>query len=142
MPTDINDRDDLNLLVRQFYKKAMSDPGIGFFFTEIARIDLESHIPKIASFWEMQLFRTRSYKGNPYRAHKLLDMQVPMEPRHFQQWLQLFVATVDEHFHGERADTVKRNARAIASRMSHALSIDHPSTGLASAAAPRYTVTN
>lgn len=129
---EIQNRDDLDFLIRRFYEKALSDPEIGFFFTEIAEVDLTVHISKIVSFWEMQLFRTGSFNGNPYRTHKLLDMKSTMEPHHFQRWLTLFHQTIDEHFVGERAEILKHNAKSIATRMSHALSAAHgsPSTSI------------
>lgn len=127
--TDINNKDGLHCLVKQFYEKALVDPIIGFFFTDIAKLDLEEHVPKIVSFWEMQLFGTRSYKGNPYRTHQMLDMKAKMKPYHFQRWLTLFQQTVDKNFYGERADIIKRNATSMAKQMSHALSSGHLSSG-------------
>ena len=41
--------------MRAFYGKAMSDPVIGWLFTDVARLDLEAHVPQIASFWETVL---------------------------------------------------------------------------------------
>ena len=120
--TEIKDRDDLNFLIRCFYEKALIDPEIGFFFTEIAEVDLEVHIPKIVSFWEMLLFRTGSFNGNPYQTHKLLDMKSAIEPHHFQRWFTLFHQCIDAHFVGECAETLKFNAKSIATRMAHALS--------------------
>ena len=120
--TEIKDRDDLNFLIRCFYEKALIDPEIGFFFTEIAEVDLEVHISRIVSFWEMLLFRIDSFNGNPYQTRKLLNMRSEMEPHHVQRWLTLFHQCIDAHFVGERGETLKFNAKSIATRMAHALS--------------------
>ncbi len=134
--TKIKNRDDLDFLIRRFYEKALPDPEIGFFFTEIAEVDLEVHIPKITGFWERLLFRTGSFNGNPYQTHKLLDIRSTMEPHHFQRWLTLFHQTIDENFEGERAETLKCNAKSIAIRMSHALSAAHMSPATAVSGPP------
>ena len=115
---DITDRKALDMLVTQFYRKATRDPIIGFFFTDISRLDLQHHLPKIASFWEMQLFGVRNYRGNPYQVHKLLNQQAHLSPHHFIHWVYLFQQTVDELFAGPNAEKIKRNAAMIARKMS------------------------
>jgi hypothetical protein len=52
---DIETRDDCERLVRAFYGRALADPIIGFIFTDVARLDLEAHVPEITSFWETVL---------------------------------------------------------------------------------------
>ena len=49
---DIESRADLERLVRAFYARAFADPIIGWIFTDVARLDLEAHVPQITSFWE------------------------------------------------------------------------------------------
>ena len=61
---DICDRNDLEILMRAFYQKALINPDISSFFTQIAKIDLEEHLPHIVDFWEFQLFRKGDYKKN------------------------------------------------------------------------------
>jgi hypothetical protein len=43
---------DCERLVRAFYGRALTDPTIGFIFTDVAHLDLEAHVPEITSFWE------------------------------------------------------------------------------------------
>jgi len=38
---DINTRDDCERLVRAFYGRALTDPTIGFIFTDVAHLDLD-----------------------------------------------------------------------------------------------------
>src|SRR5262245_51753004 len=48
---DIQTREDCERLVRAFYSRALTDPIIGFIFTDVAHLDVEAHVPVIASFW-------------------------------------------------------------------------------------------
>ena len=41
---DIQNKEDINKLVLNFYTKAMDDPIIGFFFTQVSPIDLDTYI--------------------------------------------------------------------------------------------------
>jgi hemoglobin len=111
---DIRDRDDCERLVRAFYTRALLDPVIGYLFTDVAKLDLEAHVPRITSFWETVLLGARSYGGGAFRPHAELHMQVRLRPGHFQRWLTLWRATVDELFEGERAELAKAHAERVA----------------------------
>ena len=56
---DIETREDCERLVRAFYGRALTDPIIGFIFTDVAKLDLEAHVPTITSFWETVLLGSR-----------------------------------------------------------------------------------
>jgi hemoglobin len=114
--SDIATRDDCERLVRAFYAKAMTDPMIGFLFTDIAQLDLESHVPQITAFWETVLLGAKSYGGGAFAPHARLNAQVPLRAGHFERWLWLWRGTVDELFAGETADL----AKAHADRVGHA----------------------
>jgi hemoglobin len=111
---DIETRADCERLVRTFYGRALQDPIIGFLFTDVARLDLEAHVPRITSFWETILLGARSYGGGAFRPHAELNMKAPLRRAHFQQWLNLWTATVDELFAGERAELAKAHASRVA----------------------------
>ena len=116
---DIEDRTDIDLLMRVFYQRALEDGVIGHIF-DIAGLDLEKHLPVIGDFWETLLFRTGDYARhgrNPLAVHAELNRKAPLEPHHFERWLQIFTKSVDEEFAGMRADFIKARARAIAERM-------------------------
>jgi hemoglobin len=100
--------------VRAFYGRALGDPIIGFIFTDVARLDLEEHVPKIASFWETVLLGARTYSGGAFHPHATLHAQVPLRAGHFQRWLALWHATVDELFAGPRAEQAKAHADRVA----------------------------
>jgi hemoglobin len=111
---DIETREDVERLVRAFYGRALTDPIIGFIFTDVAHLDLEAHVPQISSFWETILLGAQSYRGGAFRPHAELHMKVPLRSGHFERWLVLWRETVDELFAGERAELAKAHALRVA----------------------------
>jgi hemoglobin len=107
---DIETREDCERLVRAFYGRALVDPMIGFIFVDVAKLDLEAHVPVIASFWETMLLGSRTYAGGAFRPHAEIHAQAPLRAGHFHRWLTLWHATVDELFRGERAELAKSHA--------------------------------
>ncbi len=114
---DITSRRDIEFLLKAFYSQALKDPLIGVFFTEIAKIDLKTHLPRITDFWEQQLFRKGSYKENVLQIHKDLSHKKKLEKIHHDTWLSLFNNTVDTYFKGEKANLIKTRALSIATVM-------------------------
>ncbi|HEY4278446.1 MAG TPA: group III truncated hemoglobin [Conexibacter sp.] len=111
---DIDSRDDCERLVRAFYGRALVDPVIGWIFTDVAHLDLEEHLPRIASFWETILLGAQSYGGGAFAPHIALHMQAGLQPGHFARWLSLWRTTVDELFAGPRAELAKSHAERVA----------------------------
>src|SRR3954447_25201555 len=101
---DIETRDDIQLLMQEFYKKVMRDDMIGFIFTDVARLDLLHHLPIITDFWENVLLNTGVYTRNAMTPHFILNEKVNLQPQHFERWLFLFNETIKENFSGKRAD--------------------------------------
>lgn len=120
MMRDIQDRADIDRLMLEFYRRAMSDDVIGYIFTDVAKLDLDRHLPIIGDFWETMLFRTGDYGRhgrNPLMVHGELNERAPLNIEHFQRWLEIFRSCVDEMFSGEAADFIKMRAGNIANRM-------------------------
>ena len=111
---DITTREDCDALVRAFYGRAMTDPLIGFLFTDVARIDLEEHLPKVASFWETVLLGTPTYRGGAFAPHAAVNRKAPLLSGHFDRWLHLWTEAVDEHFEGPTAELAKAHAHRVA----------------------------
>ena len=126
---DIENRTDIINLMNAFYSKALNDETIGYIFTDVAKLDLEHHLPIIVDFWEMILFGTvnfqEKYQRSPMQKHIELNNKEPLISEHFDTWLKLFYATVDEMFSGEKADTIKYRAKAIANTMFMKVSQDN-----------------
>jgi hemoglobin len=111
---DIATREDCERLVRAFYGRALEDPLIGWLFVDVAKLDLEAHIPVIASFWETILLGARSYGGGAFGKHAQLNAKAELRAAHFDRWLALWRTTVDELFAGPRADLAKTHAERVA----------------------------
>ena len=111
---DIESRADCERLVRTFYGRALEDPIIGFIFVDVAQLDLDAHVPRITSFWETILLGAQSYGGGAFRPHAQLHGKVRLRRGHFERWLALWRATVDELFAGDRAELAKTHALRVA----------------------------
>lgn len=117
MKADIKDRRDIELLINTFYEKVKVDSSIGFFFTDVVKVNWDKHLPVMYDFWENVVFHTGIYDGNPMEKHIDLNKKSPMKMEHFQRWMQLFNETVDELFAGAKADGIKQRALSIATVM-------------------------
>ena len=114
MKKQIENRADVSFLVHQFYAKIRADREIGFYFNEMIS-DWDAHLEKLTDFWETNLFGVRKYKGNPHAVHNEVDSHFDekITPNEFGIWLNHWFQTIDEHFEGENAETLKRRARKM-----------------------------
>jgi hemoglobin len=138
---DIEDRGDCERLVRAFYGRAMADTMIGWIFVDVAELDLEEHVPVIASFWETILLGTQSYRGGAFAPHAALHAKAALRGGHFDRWLVLWRATIDELFAGERAELAKAHAARVA-RAFHGRLQAIPSASGTAAPTPALSVTH
>ncbi len=116
---DITSREDVELLVNKFYDKVIKDDVIGFFFTDVAKIELNKHLPKMYNFWESILLGNPVYEGHPMAKHFPINEVAALEERHFNRWLQIWEETVHEHFEGKNTETAIARALNIARIMHH-----------------------
>lgn len=118
---DIGDRDDISVLVEEFYRCVFADDLLGPVFVDIAKVDLSAHLPKMCDFWETALFRTGSYHGNVMIRHSELNQKAALTTEHFDRWLQIWWAVVDRRYAGPVAERAKlmgtRVARGMARRI-------------------------
>jgi hemoglobin len=114
---DIQNRGDLRLLVSLFYKKLLADPSISYIFTDVAKIDLDHHLPVLVDFWDSVLFQSDTYHKNAMQPHLHLHQQSPLQDHHFETWLRYFRESTDELFEGEKAFQLKERATSIATVM-------------------------
>jgi hemoglobin len=117
MKKDIATRDDLLLLVKKFYEKLLGDDTISYLFTDVAKIDLQHHLPVLVDFWDSVLFQSDTYRKNAMQPHIDLHRQSPIQKHHFETWLSYFKETVDELFEGDKAFLIKEKATSIATVM-------------------------
>lgn len=107
MKNDINTRQAVQVLVDKFYDKVKTDELLGPVFSHV---DWPHHLPIMYDFWSSMLLGDMTYRGNPLQRH----LHLPIDRTHFERWLVLFNATVDENFDGEKAEEVKMRAQSIA----------------------------
>ncbi len=94
-----------------FYKLAFADDTLGYIFTDVAKMDLDEHLPVIVDFWESMVLGTASYQErgrNPMLIHHQLAEKTPLLPKHFERWLELFERSVNDRFAGEKAELTNR----------------------------------
>ncbi len=114
---DIQTREDLHLLMSEFYVKLLADSKISFIFTNAAKIDLEPHLWELVDFWEQMLFDKGSYRKNVLQIHLDLNQKIKLSEEHFNIWLHYFNSTIDENFAGQTAENMKTRALSIATVM-------------------------
>lgn len=127
---DLDGRDDLELLVREFYRAVAMDDLLGPPF-EAARADWHAHIATLVDFWAWQMFGEPGYSGHPLLAHRPVHERTPLGPSHYRRWIGLFAETVDEHFSGDIAEAIKTRARKMAAAMARLLGSDDSSRSVA-----------
>lgn len=114
----IENREDINLLVRTFYQKVRKDNVLGPIFNSIIS-DWESHFIVLTDFWEAQLFLKRKYYGNPVVVHQEVDVKMnnSITSEHFGLWLNLWFETIDTLFEGETAWIAKNRAQKMSTML-------------------------
>ncbi|CAA9202181.1 group III truncated hemoglobin [Flavobacterium collinsii] len=114
MKKQIENRADVNFLVHQFYAKIRADEEIGSYFNTVIK-DWDAHLEKLTDFWETNLFGVKKYKGNPLEVHNEVDshFEGKITSNEFGIWLNYWFQTLEEHFEGENAETLKRRARKM-----------------------------
>jgi hemoglobin len=91
--------------------------SINYIFLDVAKIDLEHHLPILADFWEQVMFHTGSYRNNPLQIHLNLNAKEKLTEEHFDTWLKHFYSTTDSLFAGQNAENIKTKALSIATIM-------------------------
>lgn len=117
MKKDIESREDVELLVNTFYDGIKVHNLLGPIFNVSANVNWETHLPKMYSFWSSLLLGEHSFTGNPMATHIALSKNIPLTSLEFSEWIQLFNATVDDLFEGEKANEAKIRAANIARLM-------------------------
>jgi hemoglobin len=110
MLSDIKVLDDIEQLVDSFYTKVRTDELLGPIFNGVIGDRWPAHLSKMYTFWQTVLLKEHTYYGSPFPPHARL----PVGKEHFKRWLDLFNATVDEHFQGEKAEEAKWRAGKMA----------------------------
>jgi hemoglobin len=107
---EITSMKDIQQMVDTFYDKVDQDDLLGPIFNDFAKVDWDSHLEIMYNFWGSMVFPEASYKGNPFNKH----MPLPIESKHFDRWLELFLSNLDLQFFGDNADLFKERSKSIA----------------------------
>ena len=107
---DIKSLNDIKLVVDEFYGKVKADPLLSPIFNAVIQNKWPEHLEKMYRFWQTVLLEEQTYFGGPFPPHAKL----PVNQAHFDRWLDLWAAVVDEHFSGEKAEETKRRAGKMA----------------------------
>ncbi|WP_417486570.1 group III truncated hemoglobin [Maricaulis sp.] len=81
-------------LVETFYGHIREDEMLGPVFARAIPGEWGPHLATMKSFWSAIIFHDGGYAGRPMPAHVKLKSQI--SPAHFERWLGLFAATLDE----------------------------------------------
>ncbi len=117
---DVVDRDDIELLVRNFYRDAAMDDVLGPVF-EAAHVNWNAHVATLIDFWAWQLLGEPGYGGQPLRAHEPVHARTPLSHSHYERWVELFCDTIDASFQGPCAEIAKGRGRKMAAAMERLL---------------------
>lgn len=110
MNNEILNIEDIRLLVDTFYKKVGQDALLGDIFNNVIQDRWPQHMEKMYTFWQTVLLGQHTYYGSPFPPHA----QLPVTKKHFDRWLGLFHATLDELFEGEKVGEAKWRASKMA----------------------------
>lgn len=99
----------IDALVEGFYARVRDDALIGPIFAD--RItDWAPHLKQMELFWSSVALSTGVYQGRPMPKH----LPLPIDARHFDRWLELFVETARTLCPPIAADHFIERARRIA----------------------------
>ncbi len=118
MKSDISSRKDIKLIITKFYDKLLVDEKMIPFFEDIVTNNtLEHHLDIISDFWNDILFDTNSYSNNVMKKHVDKNVFIAFKKEHFAIWTSYLFDTIDTHFDGVIAQSMKNRATSIATVM-------------------------
>ncbi len=118
---DLNTRERIEVFVDAFYERLLADPVLAPIFLDVAKIDLEVHLPHIKDYWCKLLLGEAAYRRHTMNIHRQLHSKRELAEADFQRWLELFCSTVDEGHSGPKSERAKQVAASIAGNMRQAL---------------------
>jgi hemoglobin len=108
------DRAVIARFVSLFYARVAEDDVLGPVFASRVR-DWPHHVERLTSFWASVLLREGSFHGAPGPLHRAI---AELEPRHFDRWLTLFGAVLEDVCDVGAARVVLARAEAMRTGLS------------------------
>lgn len=108
------DDDMISLLVDTFYARVRKHAVLGpIFNTHVS--DWDTHLAQMRLFWSSVALMSGRYHGRPMPKH----MNLPIDSRHFDQWLTLFQEVAQEICPSKAAEHFIERARRIAESLEY-----------------------
>ena len=126
----MDSRENIEFFVDRFYERLLADEQLAPIFVDVAQIDLSAHLPHIKDYWSKLLLGEKQYQRHTMNIHRELHGKRALQKEDFRRWLDFFIATVDVHFSGERAQRAKQVAASIAANMEKSLPSRSPGSVL------------
>jgi len=110
----------LERLVRGFYGRVRVHAVLGPIFNARIR-DWEHHMQRLTAFWSAVALASGAYSGSPMQKH----LDLPIDGRHFDLWLDLFQETAEEVCPPQAAAFLIGRARRIAESLELAIAVEN-----------------
>jgi hemoglobin len=109
-------KENLRVMVLNFYTRVLKDEIVGPFFIEKLGEDMNNehwkpHLDLLVNFWASIAIGDTSYRGNPFAPHLSIG---GLSRKAFEQWLVLFYTTLDEVYESHIAYNFKERSNIIA----------------------------
>ncbi len=125
MKPDIATREDLLIIISDFYVDLLKSKELSHFFEAFKdETVLNHHLETLVDFWDNTLFYSGTYKKNAIKPHIDIHAKNGIQSSHFNQWLSLFNKAVDTNFKGQNSETIKSRALSIATVMKLKLEVN------------------
>lgn len=110
------DRAGVETLVHAFYDDIRRDEMLGPVFGAVIGDDWGPHLQRMVEFWSTVMLGSRSFRGNVYGKHMVLD---GIRPEHFLRWITLWHRHTNRLFDDEVAEEFQRTAHGIGRNLFH-----------------------
>jgi hemoglobin len=111
---DLDSVEQIAEMVRRFYRDVDADELLGPVFNDVARVDWDTHLPKLTAFWARALLGLDGYSGNPFARHAAVHAELTLTIAHFERWLSLFECTLDNGWEGPNTERARLLAHKVA----------------------------
>lgn len=118
---DLDNQQRIDDFVDKFYARILVDEQLAPIFLDVAKVDLQVHLPHIKLYWAKLLLGSSEYQRHTMNIHRQLHGKQVLTAADFARWLALFHYSIDESYAGPRAERAKRVAASIAGNMQVAL---------------------
>lgn len=125
MPYQSITEENIEILVRSFYRQVLDDKILAPFFIAKLGNDFqghawEEHLSLLTEFWKFVALGYDGYSGNPLEPHMHIN---DINKEAFEQWLKLFHHTVDICYTPSTGKYLKEKSLDIAQNFMRRLNI-------------------